>query len=57
MPDLTRIDNLEAYLENIERQLLLQALEETRWNRTAAAQRLNLSFRSMRYRLKKFGLD
>jgi two-component system response regulator PilR (NtrC family) len=56
-PDLTQIDNLEAYLENVERQLLLQALEETRWNRTAAAQRLNLSFRSMRYRLKKLGLD
>ena len=55
--DLTQIDNLEAYLENVERQLILQALEETRWNRTAAAQRLNLSFRSMRYRLKKFGLD
>ncbi|MHA6125249.1 sigma-54-dependent transcriptional regulator [Pseudomonas fluorescens group sp. PF-1] len=55
--DLTQIDNLETYLESIERQLILQALEETRWNRTAAAQRLNLSFRSMRYRLKKFGLD
>ncbi|WP_349747067.1 sigma-54-dependent transcriptional regulator [Pseudomonas frederiksbergensis] len=57
VPDLTQIDNLEAYLENIERKLILQALEETRWNRTAAAQRLNLSFRSMRYRLKKLGLD
>ena len=57
VPDLTQIDNLETYLENVERQLLLQALEETRWNRTAAAQRLNLSFRSMRYRLKKLGLD
>ena len=57
LPDLTQIDNLEAYLENVERQLILQALEETRWNRTAAAQRLNLSFRSMRYRLKKLGLD
>ncbi|MNF74910.1 Transcriptional regulatory protein ZraR [compost metagenome] len=57
LPDLTQIDNLETYLENVERQLLLQALEETRWNRTAAAQRLNLSFRSMRYRLKKLGLD
>ncbi|MGE8069084.1 sigma-54-dependent transcriptional regulator [Pseudomonas sp. NPDC089569] len=56
-PDLTQIDNLEVYLENVERQLILQALEETRWNRTAAAQRLSLSFRSMRYRLKKFGLD
>ncbi|KAB0501184.1 sigma-54-dependent transcriptional regulator [Pseudomonas moorei] len=55
--DLTQIDNLEAYLDNVERQLILQALEETRWNRTAAAQRLSLSFRSMRYRLKKFGLD
>ena len=57
VPDLTQIDNLEHYLENVERNLLLQALEETRWNRTAAAQRLNLSFRSMRYRLKKLGLD
>jgi two-component system response regulator PilR (NtrC family) len=55
--DLTRIDNLEDYLENVERKLILQALEETRWNRTAAAQRLSLSFRSMRYRLKKLGLD
>ena len=57
LPDLTQIDNLEHYLENVERKLLLQALEETRWNRTAAAQRLSLSFRSMRYRLKKLGLD
>ncbi|WP_166216473.1 sigma-54-dependent transcriptional regulator [Pseudomonas atagonensis] len=55
--DLTQIDNLEDYLENVERKLILQALEETRWNRTAAAQRLSLSFRSMRYRLKKLGLD
>ena len=37
--------------------LIMQALEETRWNRTAAAQRLGLSFRSMRYRLKKLGID
>lgn len=56
-PDLTRVDNLEDYLEDVERKLILQALEETRWNRTAAAQRLKLSFRSMRYRLKKLGLD
>ncbi|MGN8345885.1 sigma-54-dependent transcriptional regulator [Pseudomonas sp. SMV71] len=56
-PELTQVDNLEDYLENVERRLILQALEETRWNRTAAAQRLKLSFRSMRYRLKKLGLD
>jgi two-component system response regulator PilR (NtrC family) len=56
-PDLMQVDNLEDYLEDVERKVILQALEETRWNRTAAAQRLNLSFRSMRYRLKKLGLD
>ena len=54
---LSEIDNLEDYLEDIERKLIMQALEETRWNRTAAAQRLGLTFRSMRYRLKKLGLD
>ncbi|BCA27114.1 MULTISPECIES: sigma-54-dependent transcriptional regulator [Pseudomonadaceae] len=55
--DLAKIDNLEDYLEEIERKLIMQALEETRWNRTAAAQRLGLTFRSMRYRLKKLGID
>jgi two-component system response regulator PilR (NtrC family) len=54
---LAQIDNLEDHLEGIERNLIMQALEETRWNRTAAAQRLGLSFRSLRYRLKKLGID
>lgn len=54
---LAGIDNLEDYLEELERRLIMQALEETRWNRTAAAERLGLSFRSMRYRLKKLGID
>ncbi len=54
---LAQIDNLEDHLEEIERKLIMQALEETRWNRTAAAQRLGLTFRSMRYRLKKLGID
>ncbi|RMH85495.1 sigma-54-dependent Fis family transcriptional regulator [Pseudomonas sp. AOB-7] len=54
---LAQIDNLEDYLEGVERKLIMQALEETRWNRTAAAQRLGLTFRSMRYRLKKLGID
>ena len=54
---LAQVSDLEDYLETIERTLILQALEETRWNRTAAAQRLGLTFRSMRYRLKKLGLD
>ena len=54
---LALVDNLEDYLEAIERKLIMQALEETRWNRTAAAERLGMSFRSMRYRLKKLGID
>ncbi|MFZ2288258.1 MAG: sigma-54 dependent transcriptional regulator [Halopseudomonas yangmingensis] len=55
--NLTHIDSLEDYLNDIERRAITQALEETRWNRTAAAKRLGLSFRSLRYRLKKLGLD
>ncbi|MGY8812276.1 MAG: sigma-54-dependent transcriptional regulator [Pseudomonadales bacterium] len=55
--DLSQIDHLEDFLDNIERQAITQALEETRWNKTAAAKRLGLTFRSLRYRLKKLGLD
>ncbi len=49
--------DLEGYLENIERNILEQALQESRWNKTATARRLGISFRSLRYRLKKLGLD
>jgi two-component system response regulator PilR (NtrC family) len=56
-PGPAQVINLEKHLQEVERRLILQALEHTRWNRTAAAQRLSLSFRSMRYRLKKLGLD
>lgn len=57
LSDLKQVDNLQHYLEEIERRVILKALEQTRWNRTAAAQRLSLSFRSLRYRLKKLGLE
>ncbi|KXU39122.1 transcriptional regulator [Ventosimonas gracilis] len=50
------IDNLDDYLEETERNLLIKALEETRWNRTAAAKRLGITFRSLRHRLKKLGI-
>lgn len=49
--------DLEGYLANIERQVLEQALQYYRWNKTAAAKGLGVSFRSLRYRLKKLGLD
>lgn len=50
-------EGLEQHLENIEKQILLDALNITHWNRTLAAKKLGMSFRSLRYRLKKFGLD
>ncbi len=50
-------EGLEAYLQDIEKQLLMRALELSHWNRTAAAKKLGMSFRSLRYRLKKLGLD
>ena len=49
--------DMEGYLEDIERQILSTALEECRWNKTATAKLLGISFRSLRYRLKKLGLD
>jgi two-component system response regulator PilR (NtrC family) len=50
------VRNLEGYLEQIERTAILRALEETRYNKTAAAEKLGISFRALRYRLKKLGL-
>jgi two-component system response regulator PilR (NtrC family) len=49
--------DLECFLENIERQAIEKALEATRWNKTAAAKRLGISFRALRYRLKKLGME
>jgi two-component system, NtrC family, response regulator PilR len=49
--------SLEDHLEKIEKSAIKKALEETRWNRTAAAKKLGMTFRSFRYRLKKLGLD
>ncbi|MDA1369458.1 MAG: sigma-54 dependent transcriptional regulator [Proteobacteria bacterium] len=49
--------SLEKHLEQIEIEAIEKALEETRWNKTAAAKKLGMSFRSLRYRLKKLGLD
>ena len=48
---------LEEYLDNIEKEAILKALEKTRWNKTAAAKELGISFRALRYRLKKLNLD
>lgn len=49
--------HLEEHLGEIEKQAITQALEQTKYNKTAAAKLLGLSFRALRYRLKKLGLD
>ena len=50
-------DSLESYLESIEKNVIVDALETTRWNKTAAAKKLGITFRALRYRLKKLGLE
>lgn len=50
-------EGLEEHLAQVERELLLKALEETRWNKTAAAEKLGISFRAFRYRLSKLDLE
>jgi len=48
---------LESQLQDVERDAIIQALEQTRYNKTAAAKLLGISFRQLRYRIKKLGLD
>lgn len=44
-------------LEGLERDAILKALEKTRYNKTAAAKLLGMSFRALRYRIKKLGIE
>lgn len=56
-PVVERGLSLESYMDEIEKQAIIKALEKTRWNRTAAAKQLGITFRALRYKLKKLGLD
>lgn len=47
---------LPEYLDRVEKQALLEALEQTGFNRTAAAKLLGLTFRTMRYRMERLGI-
>ena len=49
--------DLEKQVEAFEKDLILRALEQSGGNKTQAAKLLNISFRSLRYRLEKLGLD
>jgi two-component system response regulator PilR (NtrC family) len=48
---------LGNHLEDIERDAIRKALEQTRYNKTAAAKILGMSFRALRYRIKKLGIE
>ncbi len=48
---------LDPYLDTREREAILRALEQTRYNKTQAAKLLGISFRALRYRLKKLGIE
>jgi two-component system response regulator PilR (NtrC family) len=50
-------ETLDDYLNRLERQAILEALQKTEGNRTAAARLLGVTFRSMRYRLERLGID
>ena len=54
--DFTATD-LSNQVEDVQRQAIVEALEKTRYNKTAAAKLLGLSFRQLRYRIKKLGID
>jgi two-component system response regulator PilR (NtrC family) len=49
--------SLEARMQALERQAIVDALEATRWNRTRAAEKLGLSFRQLRYKIRKLGIE
>ena len=44
-------------LEDVERAAIVKALEEARYNKTAAAKALGMTFRALRYRIKKLGIE
>lgn len=56
-PPQTTTLPLEDHLDNEEKTILLDALEKTRYNKTAAAKLLGISYRSIRYKLQKLGID
>ncbi len=56
-PNAPSAGALGDHLEDIERDAIVKALEQTRFNKTAAAKMLGMSFRALRYRIKKLGIE
>ncbi len=51
------LGKLGEQVDDVQRQAIVEALEKTRYNKTAAAKLLGLSFRQLRYRIKKLGIE
>ena len=49
--------DLQAWLDEQERKILIQALQDNGFNRTATASRLGISLRQIRYRIERLGID
>jgi two-component system response regulator PilR (NtrC family) len=56
-PRDTASSPLPSYIEEIERAAIQQALQENRYNKTRTAAALGITFRALRYKLKKLGID
>ena len=48
---------LQEYLDAMEKEAIMNALEKSRYNKTAAAKLLGITFRALRYRLERLGID
>ena len=57
VPDLPQGASLDDYLQQVERQAIQEALKKTNQNKTAAAKLLGITFRALRYKLEKLGID
>ncbi len=56
LPSSSPPHDLQSHLDQLERDILVQALQENGFNRTAAAARLGLSLRQMRYRIQRLNI-
>ena len=54
---LSESESLEEYLARVEESAIRDALDRTQQNKTAAAKLLGITFRALRYKLEKLGID
>jgi two-component system response regulator PilR (NtrC family) len=57
LTDARSVVPLEEYLQRVEKDAILAALEKARYNRTKAAKLLGITFRALRYRLERLGIN